>query len=264
MRHLPIRTSIVVLVDQTILQRDFASALLNPAMPVPKDVKGTADKRYAIYRNNVTVGLVRAMEANFPAIRKLLGAEYFVGLAREFVQAHPPRSPLMFFYGDGFADFLQLQDDLVEYPYLADVARLEQKWRLSYHEQDAPCLSSDEIAGLNETQLSDLRLTSHPAFALLESPYAVHAIFKANRRDDDLEISSLNTPEYVVITRPQFNVETQTVSKGTYVFLSLLSEGQSLGEAADKAFEVDPDLDLAHCISTFLAAGAFQPLRNQG
>ena len=114
--------------DERSVEAAFAAGLLNPAAPVPLHVKGQAVRRFAVYRNNVTVGLVRALEANFPAIRSLLGEMYFAGLAREFVQAHPPRSPLRFHYGEGFAAFMAAQDDLAPYPYLADVARLENLW----------------------------------------------------------------------------------------------------------------------------------------
>jgi hypothetical protein len=255
---------IAVPVEQTSQQSGFSAALLNPDLPIAMGIKGKAEKRYAVYRNNVTVSLVRAMEENFPAIRKLLGYEYFSGLAREFIKAHPPCSPLMFFYGSEFAMFLEMQSDLAEYPYLADVARTEQQWRLSYHEQDAPCLVPAELAGLSNDQLADLRLTPHPAFALLSSRYAVHSIFMANRSENAPQVVVVDEPEYVIIARPEFSVETRSVSLGSFTFLLSLSEGQSLGAAADRAFEVDPKLDLAICISTLLAVGAFQPIETSG
>jgi hypothetical protein len=64
----------------------FSAGLLNPSHPVPLLVKGQIARRYAVYRNNVTVGLIRALEANFPVVRKLLGEEYFTGFARDFAQ----------------------------------------------------------------------------------------------------------------------------------------------------------------------------------
>ncbi len=89
--------------DAVSMDGAFAAGLLNPARPLPVAVIDNTPRRYAVYRNNVTVGLVRAMEGNFPAVRRLLGHEYFAGLARDFVQAHPPQSPLLFLYGADFA-----------------------------------------------------------------------------------------------------------------------------------------------------------------
>ena len=108
---------------------EFAAGLLDPQHPVPLLVKGQIARRYAVYRNNVTVGLIRALEANFPVVRRLLGEEYFAGFARDFAQGHPPQSPLMFQYGADFPAVLERAEDLASYPYLADVARLEIIWR---------------------------------------------------------------------------------------------------------------------------------------
>ena len=49
----------------------FAAALLDPARAAPAAVAGpkgkAARKRYDVYRNNVTVSLVNALAAAFPA-----------------------------------------------------------------------------------------------------------------------------------------------------------------------------------------------------
>lgn len=260
----PIRIFIVVRADRSTQHADFAAALLDPALAVPMGMGRKVDKRYAVYRNNVTVGLVRAMEANFPAIRKLLGEVYFAGLGREFVQAHPPKNPLMFFYGAEFPQFLEQQSDLAQYPYLADVARLEHQWRSSYHELDALCLMPSEIAQVGDDQMANLRLNPHPALALLSSPFAVHSIFSANRETaGDAEVTP-SKPECVMVTRPYFSVETREVSLGLFNFLKALSTNHTLGEAAELGLEVDPNLDLPNCIATCLVAGAFQPLDIQG
>jgi len=238
----------------------FAAALLQPLLPLPQGVKGPADKRYAVYRNNVTVGLVRAMEANFPALRKLLGEVYFAGLAREFVQANPPQSPLMFYYGGAFAAFLEAQADLSDYPYLADVARLEQLWRVAYHEADAPTLQAHHLAALDDSQLASLRLTAHPALALLHSNFAVGSIFNANRDAAPAPSGSLRKAECVIVTRPSHSVELHIVDEACFTFMQALAGGATFADAADAAAAIDDTFDLSHCITTLLVAGAFQPL----
>src|SRR5262245_24307278 len=76
-------------------QRHFRAALLDAAQPVPAGVTSAAArqpvKRFALYRNNVVVSLVRALEARFPAVRAIVGPEFFAGAARLFVLNFPPR-----------------------------------------------------------------------------------------------------------------------------------------------------------------------------
>ena len=55
------------------MQEQFVAALFDPTAALPSglvDPQGRAsEKRFAVYRNNVTLSLVRVIEAAFPAIR---------------------------------------------------------------------------------------------------------------------------------------------------------------------------------------------------
>ncbi|MGH6946762.1 MAG: DNA-binding domain-containing protein, partial [Kiloniellales bacterium] len=65
---------------------DFAAALLDPDRATPAAVAGpngkAAGKRYDVYRNNVTVSLIDALAATFPATLRITGAEFFRAMAR--------------------------------------------------------------------------------------------------------------------------------------------------------------------------------------
>lgn len=254
--HRPIRNS-VVRADAVSADGGFSAALLDPEGPLPVALKGHTPRRYAVYRNNVTVGLIRAMETNFPAIRRLLGEAYFAGLAREFVQTFPPQSPLLFFYGETFAAFLAEQDDLVRFPYLPDVARLEQLWRKSYHAADATPLHSAAFEGLGEDDIMALRLVPHPATALMQSAFAVHAIFTVNRNGGGA-VADPEHAEWVVLTRPWYDVQARSISASQHAFLAGLANGLTLGEAAEQGFAAADDFDIAASIKLMLQAGAFQ------
>jgi len=92
------------------LQCDFAEALRDPSKPLPMGLVSQnshgLEQRFAVYRNNVAIGLIEALEARFPVVRRLVGEEFFTAMARVFVQAHPPRSPLLMIYGDSFPQFI--------------------------------------------------------------------------------------------------------------------------------------------------------------
>ena len=110
-------------------QSDFARAVRSPDWAVPHGVTShnsdAPRERFAVYRNNVMVGLVSALEARFPATRKIVGEDFFKGAAKLFAATQPPRSPLMMFYGDAFPSYLAGFEPAREVPYLADVARLD-------------------------------------------------------------------------------------------------------------------------------------------
>lgn len=246
-------------------QAAFAEGLLDPHTPVPQVVTGRWPRRYAVYRNNVTVGLVRALEANFPAIRRLLGETYFAGLARSFVQQVPPSSPLLFHYGEALPAFLAGQADLAPFPYLADVARLEQLWRRAYHAADRMPLAPERLTVEAEALLS-LVLTPHPAMAVLSSSFAIHSIFIANRAGGDAQgrVDDPARPEAVLVTRPGIDVEVRLLGPGEHDFLSALAGGQTLAEAAETGAAADERFDLAGAIRLMVEAGAFRDPDSRG
>ena len=61
----------------------FAQALRDPNAGVPRGVtahnSAAPHKRFTVYRNNVVVGLATALEARFPAVRKIVGEDFFRG-----------------------------------------------------------------------------------------------------------------------------------------------------------------------------------------
>ena len=90
--------------------RAFAAALGEPSAPPPAMTHGRLGapdaRRFAVYRNNVAVGLIGALEARYPVSRRIAGDELFRAMARAFVHRHKPRSPVMIAYGEEFPEFV--------------------------------------------------------------------------------------------------------------------------------------------------------------
>ena len=122
----------------------FAAALLDPTRAVPAGLVGPdgepSAKRFAVYRNNVVVGLTEALQANFPAVCRIVGEEFFQAMARAYVVFEAPVSPILLDYGDGFASFIAEFEPAASLPYLADVARIERAWTQAYNAPEAVSL----------------------------------------------------------------------------------------------------------------------------
>ena len=87
-------------------QSEFTKSLLDRTMPVPADIRGAsrrrADRRFAVYRNNVASGLAQALATRFPVVKRLVGEEFFRAMAHVYATAELPRSPIMLYYGETF------------------------------------------------------------------------------------------------------------------------------------------------------------------
>jgi hypothetical protein len=159
----------------------FAPGLTDPATVAPQDVvarhgKGVI-KRYNVYRNNVTVSLIDALAAIYPAVQRITGADFFKAMARFHVRETPPTSALLFEYGRHFPAFIESYEYAREMPWLADTARIERAWLDAYHAADRVTLSAEALACIDPALLADVRFEAHPATRIVRSAYPAVAIF---------------------------------------------------------------------------------------
>ena len=218
------------------MQAEFAAALLNPDAAIPTGLIAPAghpvQKRFNVYRNNVTAGLTRALEAAFPVIRALVGEAFFGALAVEFLRAHPPKSRLMMLYGDKFAGFLASYPPVAHLGYLPDVARLEQALRGSYHAADAIPVPPQSLTALTEARLLQSRLQLAPALRVVQSDWPIFGIWAANTLGGPPPVMQAQS---VVILRPDFTPQPHLISAQTATFLIALAADAPLQLALDYA-----------------------------
>jgi hypothetical protein len=242
----------------------FAPALLDPAQAAPAIVTGPrgkkAGKRYAVYRNNVTVSLIEALAAIYPAVQRITGPDFFRAMARFHVRGTPPNSPLLFDYGRDFPDFIAGYEYAQAMPWLADVARIERAWLDAYHARDAAPLSSARLSAIAPERLADMVFIPHPAMRILRSAYSAVTIFAANRDSAPTVRIDASRPEDALITRPEFDVTVRRLPPGGAIFATRLAAGEPLGEAANAALIAQADFDLAANIAGLIEAGAFTSL----
>lgn len=246
-------------------QGAFAEALLTAEYACPPGLttwNGSApEKRFAVYRNNVIVSLIDAMADSFPVTQELVGEAFFRAMAREFVRAAPPRSPVLAWYGDGFAEFIEAFPAAAGVPYLADVARLEWLRVQAWHAADADPLAPEDIARLlgDAAALPDARFDLHPSVRMLRSHHAVVSLWAAHQSESAaLALADVDPgqAETALVLRNGLDVEISTITEGAAMFISLLQQGAALGEAAEQALAAETGFDLAQTLGLLIRCGA--------
>jgi hypothetical protein len=241
----------------------FARALADPLRPPPSGTRGRGvipdSRRFAIYRNNVAVALIAALESRYPVTRRLVGDDFFRAMAGAFVARNKPRSAVIILYGADFPDFIAEFEPARGIVYLADVARLESAWVEAYHSSDEEALTLAALAGVDPVRLGDVRLTFHPAARLLRSDHPAASIWAAHQGEGNVSAVEHWRAEDALITRPGSEVLVRIVPAGGYVFAQALRSGATLGEAHSAAdFEgFDPG---SHLIG-LIEAGAISHLQ---
>jgi hypothetical protein len=246
------------------VQAQFAAALLEPSLATPISViseRGEVAERFDIYRSSVVGGLVRALAVRFPAIERLVGQAFFAAMAGEFVCRHPPTSPALLDYGEGFVGFIATFEPATELPYLADVAQLENARVRAYHAADVEPLSPQSLASVPHENLAELTFEIHPSVTIVTSDHPVVTIWSMNVGEAEVGPIDRWIAEDALVTRPRACVETRRLAPGGALLLARLASGAELGAAVQTASADTPNFDLSVVLAEALSAGFFTAFR---
>jgi hypothetical protein len=240
-------------------QRHFATALLDADRPIPPGVTAHIlaphEKRFAVYRNNVVTGLLRAMKTRFPATERAVGTEFFTAMAHVFVTMKPPRSPLLMTYGDDFPDFIAAFVPAAEIPYLADVARVEAARTRAYHAADTEAIDPARLQSIPPDLLAQMRVALHPSAEVVRSLHPVVTLWAMN--SGELEPGPIEDwcAQDALVMRPGLEVEVRQLPAGGAAFLASLARDETLARAADVAASGEESFDLVANLAGLIGLG---------
>lgn len=229
-------------------QDGFARALLDPALPAPP--------AFSVYRNTVMKGCIDALQANYPAVARLVGEEWFRAAAAIYVREHPPRVPVLLEYGGDFAAFLAAFTPAAELPYLPAVAALDRLWTESHAAADEPVLDARSLAGLDPELLGALRMRPHAAARWAWHDLPAYTIWSRNRNEKMVVADEPDVEwraEGVLIARSDDAVRWIELDASGCALLDACARGEPLAQAAAAV----PEATRAGLLAGLLAAGAF-------
>ncbi|MBK5960363.1 hypothetical protein CCR97_19500 [Rhodoplanes elegans] len=238
----------------------FAAALLDPDRRLPDEITShTArhpETRFAVYRNNVMVSLIEALRTRFPATERIVGDEFFTAMARTFVRAQPPRSPLLMSYGDHFPAFVKAFQPTADMPWLAEVARLEAARTRAYHAADAVPLAPADFSAIDPDTLGAMRVQLHPSAAIVRSQHPVVTIWAMNSGEAPLGLVDFGTAEDALVVRPHLTVGVLRLPRGAATFLGALQDDATIADALGAALADDESFDPTATLALLIGSGA--------
>jgi hypothetical protein len=242
-------------------QHAFAAALLDPGLPTPIGLVGPdgdpSPRRFAVYRNNVVAGLTETVKNAFPAVHRIVGADFFQAMARAYVMIKPPRSPILLDYGAGFPDFIEAFGPAAALPYLADVARIERAWTEAYHAPEASPIDPMAFVAIAPDQLPAIHLVLHPSLRVVRSQFPALTIWQMNVADSvPAPVDFAAGGEDVLVVRPLVDVEVRLIPEGSLEFIQALVDERSVLAALKAALTVNSSFDVSANLSDLMRAGA--------
>ena len=241
------------------IQTAMRRGLLDNSDTTVADILGEAlapADRLSIYRNTSRTALTNALRLNFPAVRRLVGEDFFAAAADTFITREPPHTAWLDPYGQGFPEFLRSFEPAAALIYLPDVARLERAVGHALHAIDAEPLEYSQLLGIEPSVQGRVRFTPHPSVSLGFSPYPVDAIWRAVLAGDDAALAAIDLSASAVrllVERRTGEIEVTRMDERRWKFAEALFAGHSLSAA----LAVADDPDAAAWLAAHLAVGHF-------
>jgi len=247
------------------LQSGVMRALLDgePDGAVPLiAARGIAPKhRLDVYANNARTGFIESLISSYPAIRRLVGEDYFRRCARGFHARHPSLSGDLQPAGTKFAQYLSELHGDDEFRYLSEVARLEWLIQETLLAADHGPLDLAKLGLVLPDDYDDLRFHLHPSARLFASQYPCVSIWEANVGSDaEPEMMDLGAaPDRVLLVRTGGQLKCHRLSHGEFRFLRSVQAGERFVAAVESgAARSEADVAGDGETRTFDAAAALQ------
>lgn len=218
------------------------------------------------YRANAQASAHAALAAAYPTLQEMLGDEPFETLARVYRLRHPATRGDLAWYGDALPALVERSDDLHEWPWLADAARLDWAVHRAAHAADVPTCP-DRLVLLHETVPSRLQLVLHPALVRLRSPYPIALIWQAHRADGSARDAAFEAvrgalaradAQTAVVCRRGWQVTVAEQRPGDAAWFDALEAGTTLAAALDAAGDT---FDFADWLARALQHGWLRDVR---
>ena len=196
----------------------------------------------SVYANSYALRLQQCLEADFPALLHLMGADLFRFFAASYIRLHPSGSTTLYDLGEGFADFLQYtqatrnDDRDADLILPIELARLERKrtevTRAKGLEGREPF---EDPAPMAHWFTPGLTVNQPPCLRLLQLSYPLINFIQAI----DLGESSPPVPapqtSYVAITRMQYRVSMHYLQAWQFHFLQAAADPSPIHRCAQLA-----------------------------
>jgi len=227
------------------------------AQVIAGDDRLSAEERVDIYANMYFYRILDVIKEDFPATLAILGDERFHNLVTGYLIEYPPAHFSISYAGDRLADFIRDHPPREEFPFLADLARLERALIDVFHAPDSVPLDAEQMRAISPEDWPALKLTAHPAHQILALEWNVAAILKSVEQGEE--------PSYPVrddismlVWRNRNRVYYRAIDPSERDELSAIAKGTTFAEICEViagGVEGDPASAINQRLETWLRDG---------
>lgn len=219
--------------------------------------------RVAVYQRAYFSRLVECLRDDYPAVQHAAGPVDFEALCLEFIEAHPPESASLNFYGAPFADFCATSH-AARAAFMSELARLEWAMVECIHADARGMLDPATLAACSEEEWPRVRLVPSPTCRILTASFPVHTYYRAFLRDEEPEPPAFG-PSTIAVSRRGDDVWRMGIDPRFAGLLARLVRSEPLAGAlqamALETEDASSAAELQRALSEWVSCGLFAGVR---
>lgn len=213
--------------------------------------------RLQIYHNNFSISLTECLQNIYPTIQKLVGEEFFIGTATQYILQYPPTSGDIHTFGNYFAKFLANFPAAQSLPYLSEMAQFEWMHHEVFHEEDCDLFDIMKLKIVSEEKYGDIQFKLHPSARLFACKFPIIHIWKicheTNNQDEMVNLEEGG--ENVLIIRHHLEITFERLSAGQFALLTAFENGLIFEKACAIALQAEPEFNINSFLQKHLLCG---------
>lgn len=214
------------------------------------------ERGLSAYQGSVVGKLLRALEDIYPVCCRLVGADFFAAMARQYVRRHPSRSPDLGDYGEQLPAFIAQFEPAATLLYLSDVARLEWHWHRVFNSADQSSLNLATLSNVSPERWPDVVFQLPSNSVLLSSDYPVNRIWQVNQAETPTETVDLRAGGVnMFLWRDGHETRIDLPDAAEWQLLQAFASGAQFGKVCDQLEHSTADIDVAALLPQWVQRG---------
>lgn len=193
--------------------------------------QGTVENRWHIYSSGYHTRIIEAIENDYPATLRIMGAGPFGSLVHRYLDKHPPRAFDLRYAGELLSSFLRHDPVVTELPFLPDLAWLEWLLAEAFVAGDAVPLLWSDLQAMDPEAVSELRLALNPGTFVIRSSWPLLDIWRLkDNNEGQISLDVVGRPSVVLVFRSGLKALCRNIEELDARIVEAAEAGASLEE----------------------------------
>ena len=229
--------------------RIFSGESAADLLPEILETQFSASQRLKIYQNHHLTSLTLALKNIYPVILRLVGENFFEGMARDFIDKELLVSGVLQEFGENFCKFVRDYASAKNLEYLSAVAHFEWSCHQAYYAANDSPLDFDRLKIIVPQDYGKIKFKLHPSHQLCEYRFPVFDIWQmCQQPQTDQTVNLLKGLQRILVIRPELTVNMLILGSGEFALLKGFSQNLEFAEACALALEAEPEFQVELCL----------------